>query len=71
MWDPKYGVAYCVVHVMGRQLELADKGGKVYKVNVQDIKITNLVDELIGYLPYETAFEYATKYWTHSKLMED
>ena len=40
VWDPKYDVLYCVVHVMGWQLELADdESGKICKVYIQDIKI--------------------------------
>ena len=31
--DPKYDVAYHVVHVIGWQLELMDKSGKIHKVN--------------------------------------
>ena len=33
-WDPKYDIAYFVVQVMGRQLELMDESGKTNKANV-------------------------------------
>ena len=56
---------------MGWQLELVNKGSKVSKVNVQGVKITYPIDELIRYLSDETAFGYATKYKAHLKLMED
>ena len=45
--------------------------GEVCKVNVQDIKTTYPVDELIRYIPDETAFGCATNYQAHLKLMED
>ena len=51
MWNPKYPVAYHVVCVMGKQLELAGKCGKTQEVNVQDVKITYPVDEMIKCLP--------------------
>ena len=38
---------------MGRHLELIDESQKTWKVNVQDIKITYPVDELIKCLPDE------------------
>ena len=47
MWDPKYDVAYHVIHMMGEQLELVLEGGKVHKVNVQNIKITYPVNVFI------------------------
>ena len=47
IWDPKYDVAYCVVQVIGRQSELTDLSGKIHKVNVQDVKITWPVNEVI------------------------
>ena len=39
VWNLKYDVAYHVVQVMGRQLELMDQSCKTDRVNVQDIKI--------------------------------
>ena len=62
---------YCVVHVMGQQMELADVGDKSCKVNVQHIKITYPGDELINCLPDEKAFGHVTKYYVHPKLVED
>ena len=41
---------------MGRQLELLDKSSKTHKVNVQDAKITHLVNELIKCLPDKKLF---------------
>ena len=40
VWDTKY-------YMMEWQLELMDESGKIHKVNVQDVKITYPVDELI------------------------
>ena len=54
--NPMYGVAYCIICVMGCQLELVDEGGKVCKVNFQDVKITWPVNELIRYLPDMNTF---------------
>ena len=51
VWDPQYDVAYCMVCVMGWQLELVDKGGKVCKFNFQGINITFLVGELTNIYP--------------------
>ena len=39
--DPKYDVVYHVVHVKRLQLELADEGSNIHKVNVQHIKVLN------------------------------
>ena len=52
-------------------MELADKGDMIYKINILDVKITCTVNKLIKHLPDETTSGYATKYWDHSKLMED
>ena len=53
------------------QWELMDKSGKIHKVNVQDVKVTYPVNELIKYLHDETAFRCTTKYRAHPKLVED
>ena len=34
-WNLKYDIADCVVHVMGKHLELMDESGKTCKVNAQ------------------------------------
>ena len=47
MWNPKYDLPYCVVCVIGQQLEWIDESGKTHKVNVQDLKVTYLVDTLV------------------------
>ena len=47
LWDPNYDMAYPVVCVIGYQPEFLDKGGKICKVIVQDIKVMYPVDELI------------------------
>ena len=56
VWDPKQDVVYDVIHMMGCQLEFTDKGGKVCKVTVLDIRITYPVYELLRNLPGETTF---------------
>ena len=70
VWDPKYEVAYHVVWLMGGQLKLIDKSGRTCKVNVQDVKVTYLVNELIKCLPDDKAFGHATKYCAHPKHLE-
>ena len=50
--DSKYDLGYCVECVMGWQLEFMDKSGRT---NVQDIKITYPINELVKHLPDETA----------------
>ena len=70
----KYNLAYCLVNVMGQQLELTDISGKTCNGNVQDVqhaKVTYPVDELVKYIPNENAFGLAMKYRSHPKLMED
>ena len=50
---------------------MAEKYGKIHEVNVQDVKVTYLVNELIKCLPDESAFEHATRYFACPKHMED
>ena len=69
-WYPMYDVAYCVACVIGQQLELVGKSGKIHKVNVQDGKVTNPVDELIKCLPDKKAFWHASKWHVQPKLIE-
>ena len=71
VWDPKYDAVYCMVWVMGRQLELIDESTKTGKVNAQDVKPTYPADELIKCLPDEKAFWSAAKYCAHPKNIED
>ena len=70
-WDPKCDVALQVVHAMGQQLKLMIKVVRSIRLNVQDIKVTNPLDELIKCLPHETAFRSASKHMAHLKFMED
>ena len=56
---------------MKRQLKLMDESGKTHKVNVQDIKITYPVEELIKCLPDDKTFGCAAKYHAHPKHLED
>ena len=71
VWDMKYDVSYCVVQVVGRQLELRDKNSQIHKVNVQAVKITYTVNELIKSLPDDKAFRGTAKYHAHPKQIED
>ena len=71
MLDPKNYLAYHVVHVKGWQLELMEESGKTSKVVVQDVKVTNPVNELVKNSLDETAFVHPTRYKAQSKLMED
>ena len=52
-----------------KQLELTDKNGRICKANVQAVKITYQVDELIKYLPDKKAFGHAAKYY--AQIMHD
>ena len=51
MCDPRYEVAYHVVHVMKYNLQLVGEGDKVHKINVQETMVTYPVNEFIRYLP--------------------
>ena len=58
-----------MVQVMGRQLELMDNIGKTNKVDVQDVKITYLINDVIRCLPYDKAFGHSAKHHLHLKCL--
>ena len=57
---------YCMVQVIGWQLELLDKSGKT--LNVQDVKILYPIDELIKCLSYKKAFRSVARYYAHLNI---
>ena len=70
MWDPKYNVVDCMVHLIGWQMESAVEGGKICEVDIQNVNVMYPTDDMIKYLPDETVFGLVTKYRSYSKLME-
>ena len=40
VWAPKYSVAYCMLSMMGQQLQLAEESGRIHEFHVQDVKVT-------------------------------
>ena len=56
---------------MGRKSELMDQCNKTHKANVQDVKITYPIDELITCLTDEKALWHVAKYQGHMTLTND
>ena len=52
-------------------MELADENGSIHKVNIEDVKITYPIDELMTCLTDEKALWHVAKYQGHMTLTND